>query len=85
MRIFTDNALHGCTLNPAGPGDHARWLQRWCRGRASGICSIGHGNDIGGSIRIPATCCGIVGLRTGFGRVPAVNFSSLGGARWADN
>lgn len=80
MRIFTDNALHGCTLNPLDraitPGGSSGGAGAAV---ASGICSIGHGNDIGGSIRIPATCCGIVGLRTGFGRVPAINFSSPGG------
>jgi amidase len=32
---------------------------------------IAHGNDIAGSVRIPAYCNGVVGLRTGFGRVPA--------------
>src|SRR6185436_14379713 len=40
---------------------------------ATGIGAIAHGNDIGGSVRIPAYCNGVVGLRTGFGRIPAFN------------
>ncbi|MBP8305915.1 MAG: amidase [Burkholderiaceae bacterium] len=80
MRIFTDNALHGRTLNPLDPAITPGGSSGGAGAAvASGIGPIGHGNDIGGSIRIPATCCGIVGLRTGFGRVPAFNLSSPGG------
>jgi amidase len=42
---------------------------------ASGICAIGHGSDIGGSIRYPAYACGIHGLRPTLGRIPAMNFT----------
>jgi amidase len=37
---------------------------------ASGEAEVGIGTDTGGSVRVPAACCGIVGLKTTHGRVP---------------
>lgn len=78
MRWDTDNDLHGRTLNPWSavhtPGGSSGGASASV---AAGITPIAHGNDLAGSIRYPAYCTGIVGLRPSFGRVPAFNPSAL--------
>jgi len=74
MRIFTDNALHGRTLNARDPSVTPGGSSGGAgAATAAGIGPIAHGNDIGGSVRIPAYCNGVVGLRTGFARIPSFN------------
>jgi amidase len=77
FRGFTDNPLHGLTLNPWDP-------EITCGGSsggagsavAAGIGTIAHGNDIGGSLRWPAHCNGVVTIKPTQGRVPAFNESA---------
>ena len=72
MRWFTDNALHGATRNPWDP---AR-TPGGSSGGAAAATATGIGNDIAGSVRYPAYCCGLVGLRVSYGRIPSYNFTS---------
>ena len=76
LRWFTDNELHGRTLNPfdpkVTPGGSSGGA---AAATATGMGAIAHGNDYGGSIRYPAWACGVVGLRTTAGRVPAYKAS----------
>ncbi len=78
MRMMTDNPLYGLTKNP--------WNAEFtCGGSSGGAASsvsagigpIAHGNDIGGSLRIPAFCCGVSAIRPTLGRVPAYNPSQV--------
>lgn len=74
LRWFTSNDIHGHTLNPHDkgltPGGSSGGA---ASATAAGIGAIGHGTDIGGSIRYPAYACGIHGLRPTLGRIPAWN------------
>lgn len=71
LRVHTHSSLHGLTRNPWNPevtaggssGGEAASI-------ASGMSPIGLGNDIGGSLRNPAHCCGIASIKPTVGVVP---------------
>ncbi|MGG5823031.1 amidase family protein [Falsiroseomonas sp. HW251] len=76
LRWFTKNSLHGHTKNPWDPAITPGGSSGGAAAAtAAGIGAIGHGTDIGGSIRYPAYACGIHGLRPTLGRIPAINLT----------
>lgn len=74
LRITTDNPLRGRTNNPWDPSRTAGGSSGGeGASLATGMSPIGLGNDIGGSLRNPAYCCGITSLKPTTGRVPQVH------------
>jgi Asp-tRNA(Asn)/Glu-tRNA(Gln) amidotransferase A subunit family amidase len=68
---FTESPLWGITRNPWNTG-HSPGGSSGGSGAAvaSGCVPLAEGSDMGGSVRIPASFCGIVGLKPSFGRIP---------------
>jgi Asp-tRNA(Asn)/Glu-tRNA(Gln) amidotransferase A subunit family amidase len=71
VAMFTRSLRYGVTRNPWNP-------TYTCGGSsggsgaalAAGLTTLASGSDIGGSIRVPAAYCGVVGLKPSYGRVP---------------
>jgi len=70
---FTESRIWGATRNPwnttMSPGGSSGGSGT---ALAAGYSPLATGSDIGGSIRIPASLCGVVGFKPPYGRVPAL-------------
>src|SRR5262245_38140669 len=70
LRPVTENARFGTTRNPRNPELSAGGSSGGSAAAvAAGMVALADGSDLGGSIRIPAACCGVVGLKPSLGRV----------------
>jgi len=74
----THTRLHGVTRNPWNP----YYTPGGSSGGASaslaaGTTTLATGSDIGGSIRIPASCAGVVGYKGPYGRIPEMPLFNL--------
>lgn len=68
----TDNPVFGATGTPYDPTRTAGGSSGGSAAAvADGLVPIAQGSDGGGSIRIPASCCNVVGIKPSFGRVPS--------------
>jgi amidase len=67
----TFNPVFGTTLNPVDPTRSAGGSSGGAAcALAAGMVPLADGSDMGGSLRNPASFCGVVGLRPSLGRVP---------------
>jgi aspartyl-tRNA(Asn)/glutamyl-tRNA(Gln) amidotransferase subunit A len=69
--VTSQNPWYGTVQNPRHPGRTTGGSSGGnAAALAAGLCDIGIGTDTGGSVRLPASCCGVVGLKPSWGRIP---------------
>jgi aspartyl-tRNA(Asn)/glutamyl-tRNA(Gln) amidotransferase subunit A len=69
--ITSENPHYGTVPNPAAPGRVAGGSSGGCAAAlAAGLVEAALGSDSGGSVRIPAACCGVTGFKPTYGLVP---------------
>ena len=70
LGILGENAHDGTPLNPAAPGHVPGGSSSGSASAvAAGACDFALGTDSGGSVRVPASFCGLYGIRPTHGRV----------------
>jgi aspartyl-tRNA(Asn)/glutamyl-tRNA(Gln) amidotransferase subunit A len=76
--VTSQNPWYGTVANPAHPGRTAGGSSGGnAAALAANMCDLGLGTDTGCSVRLPAACCGIVGLKTQYGSIPTTGVFSL--------
>ncbi len=69
--VTSQNPWYGTVQNPRLPGRTTGGSSGGnAAALAAGMCELGLGTDTGCSVRLPAACCGVVGLKPSWGRVP---------------
>jgi Asp-tRNA(Asn)/Glu-tRNA(Gln) amidotransferase A subunit family amidase len=69
--VTSQNDWYGTVQNPRLPGRTTGGSSGGnAAALAAGLCDIGLGTDTGCSIRLPASCCGVIGFKPSWGRVP---------------
>ena len=72
------NAHYGTPANPRAPGRFPGGSSAGSAAATSaGACDIGLGSDTGGSVRVPASFCGVYGLRPTLGRIEAAGAMAM--------
>lgn len=76
--IRSDNPLHGLTRNPHDPSRSAGGSSSGAAAHvAAGWGPLALGSDAGGSVRVPASYCGLVGFKPSFGAIPMIPSSAF--------